>query len=225
MNRSEFMEQLAHLLVELPDEERMEAIRYYNDYFDEAGPENEKKVIRELGRPEKVAASIKANVQENDYSETSHNRNQNTSETGNTQWHPNRNTRPALRKPQTSGQWAVLLILLVCAAPILLGIGGGILGGILGLLGGAAGVLFACLAGGLGMAFGGLAILAKGIMNLSTPSAGLVGMGGGLVCIAVGLLLLVLFLWVVFQLIPRLFRTIKNFVSRIMNKRKESAVQ
>ena len=64
MNRDEFMQQLARLLSDLPENERMEAIRYYNDYFDEAGPENEANVIRELGSPGKVAAIIKADLKE-----------------------------------------------------------------------------------------------------------------------------------------------------------------
>ena len=41
MNRREFMAQLERLLGELPESERVEALRFYNDYFDEAGPENE----------------------------------------------------------------------------------------------------------------------------------------------------------------------------------------
>lgn len=37
MNRVEFMGQLERLLYNLPDEERQDALAYYNDYFDEAG--------------------------------------------------------------------------------------------------------------------------------------------------------------------------------------------
>jgi uncharacterized membrane protein len=33
---------------------------YYNEYFDDAGPENEQKVIEELGSPAQIAARIKA---------------------------------------------------------------------------------------------------------------------------------------------------------------------
>ena len=40
MNRVEFMTELASLLQDVPVEERREAMRYYNDYFDEAGKEN-----------------------------------------------------------------------------------------------------------------------------------------------------------------------------------------
>mgnify|MGYP000650606235 CR=1 FL=1 len=60
MNRIEFMEELSRLLQDIPEEDRMDALNYYNDYFDDAGAENEKNVIDELESPEKVAAKIKA---------------------------------------------------------------------------------------------------------------------------------------------------------------------
>ena len=60
MNRIEFMEELSGLLQDIPEEDRMDALNYYNDYFDDAGAENEKNVIDELESPEKVAAKIKA---------------------------------------------------------------------------------------------------------------------------------------------------------------------
>ncbi|MDD2973306.1 MAG: hypothetical protein PHE02_14375 [Lachnospiraceae bacterium] len=42
--------------------EREEAIQYYNDYFDDAGEENEGVVIGELGSPQKVAETIKTDL-------------------------------------------------------------------------------------------------------------------------------------------------------------------
>ncbi len=65
MNRKEFLDELAFLLQDIEDVERDEAIQYYQDYFDEAGIENEQQVINELGTPEKVAAIIKAGINEN----------------------------------------------------------------------------------------------------------------------------------------------------------------
>lgn len=51
MNRKEFMERLERLLWNISDSEREEALQYYNDYFDDAGEENEAKVIEEqIGR-------------------------------------------------------------------------------------------------------------------------------------------------------------------------------
>ena len=63
MNREQFIAQLARLLQDLPPAERKEAIRYYQEYFDDAGEENEDAVIQELGSPGQVVASIKANLQ------------------------------------------------------------------------------------------------------------------------------------------------------------------
>ena len=45
MNRSEFMFRLAQLLADLSQSERSEALQYYQDYFDDAGPENEQRII------------------------------------------------------------------------------------------------------------------------------------------------------------------------------------
>jgi len=59
VNRAEYMKELAYLLQDVPDGEREEALQYYEDYFDDAGPEREEQVIAELGRPEKVAAIIR----------------------------------------------------------------------------------------------------------------------------------------------------------------------
>lgn len=62
MSREVFMERLESLLAEITVEERAEALQYYADYFADAGPENEAKVIGELGSPERVAAMIKAGL-------------------------------------------------------------------------------------------------------------------------------------------------------------------
>ena len=57
MNRQEFMRRLEQLLEGIPEEEKREAIAYYTSYFEDAGEENEEKIIRELESPEKVAAT------------------------------------------------------------------------------------------------------------------------------------------------------------------------
>ncbi len=60
MNRQEFMYHLDVELSKLPQDERQAALEYYNEYFDEAGPEREQEAIDDLGSPEKIAAQIKA---------------------------------------------------------------------------------------------------------------------------------------------------------------------
>lgn len=65
MKREAFMKELEYLLQDIPDEEREEAISYYRDYLEEAGSENEEKVIEEFGSPERVAAIIRADLSGN----------------------------------------------------------------------------------------------------------------------------------------------------------------
>ena len=62
MNRADFMKRLAELLGDMSPGEREEAIQYYNDYFDDAGAENEQSVIASLGTPEQLAGAIKAGL-------------------------------------------------------------------------------------------------------------------------------------------------------------------
>ncbi len=62
MDRAEFMSRLTASLSDVLPMEREEAIQYYNDYFDDAGEENEQGVLAALGSPEELAKSIKAGL-------------------------------------------------------------------------------------------------------------------------------------------------------------------
>lgn len=63
MKKYEFMNELERHLMEISYEERRDALRYYEDYFDEAGEENIDSVLKELGEPKKVAEKIKEDLQ------------------------------------------------------------------------------------------------------------------------------------------------------------------
>ena len=58
MTRTAFLAALEQLLAPLPEAERKDALSYYEDYLDAAGPENEARAIAELGSPEDVARKI-----------------------------------------------------------------------------------------------------------------------------------------------------------------------
>ena len=283
MNREQFIAQLVRLLQDLPPAERQEAIRYYQEYFDDAGEENEDAVIQELGSPGKVAASIKANLQyggstfgandtdmENTGTEsqtkdadgwqqngqTMNRWNQSTQQgwqnadtqgqngqqgtwqnadtqgqSGQQQTWQNRSTQSPYamqaRKPKRGvGGWALLIIILVFASPVLLGVGGGALSIFIGILATVFALWISFFAVAIGMIGGGIAVLIKGILHaISSPAAGLVSMGGGLICIALGILCAVFFLWFTFQLCPRVLRTTLNFISRIVHKGKEARAE
>jgi uncharacterized membrane protein len=62
MTKIEFMKELEDLLSDISSDERKEVLQYYEDYFEDAGPDREQNIISELGSPKKVAASIKADL-------------------------------------------------------------------------------------------------------------------------------------------------------------------
>lgn len=66
MSRWEFMRQLEELLSDISPNEREEALQYYNDYFNDAGRENEQEVIEALGSPQQVAKIVRDGLGENE---------------------------------------------------------------------------------------------------------------------------------------------------------------
>ena len=56
MNREQFMKQLSYLLQDISDEDRTDALDYYENYLDEAGFGYETDITNELGSPERIAA-------------------------------------------------------------------------------------------------------------------------------------------------------------------------
>ena len=66
MSRWEFMRQLEELLSDISPNEREEALQYYNDYFNDAGRENEQEVIKALGSPKQVAKIVRDGLSENE---------------------------------------------------------------------------------------------------------------------------------------------------------------
>ena len=62
MKRTEYLAQLDKYLKKLPKNDYQEAMDYFVEYFDEAGPENEESVIAELGSPKEAAHDIMVNL-------------------------------------------------------------------------------------------------------------------------------------------------------------------
>ncbi len=58
MNRNEYMKQMRHHLRRLPREDFDRAMEYFEEYFEEAGPEQESQAMEDLGAPEAAADQI-----------------------------------------------------------------------------------------------------------------------------------------------------------------------
>ena len=58
MTRTEYIAKLTKYLRKLPQKDYEEALEYFMEYFEEAGPENEARVIAELGTPKEAAHEV-----------------------------------------------------------------------------------------------------------------------------------------------------------------------
>lgn len=226
MSREEFLDQLAYLLQDISPEERDDAIGYYVDYFEEAGPEREQQVIEELGSPEKVAVmirdSLKGTTGEDEYTEHGYH-NQRYDE--NTKMPEKAKKKSGFHFRGNRDRNLVLIILLIIGAvilglPLIGAVGGtaiGIVGVFFGIVSAVAGVSVGLLAGGFG-------IFVAGIVKMFTQlPTGLMMSGGGLLMMAVGLLFCILFVWILIKVIPPCIRGIVNLFQRIFHKGGETS--
>lgn len=62
MTKTEYMKELSRRLRPLPKEDFQKAIDYFEEYFADAGPENEAQVIEDLGTPEFAARQLVTNL-------------------------------------------------------------------------------------------------------------------------------------------------------------------
>lgn len=220
MNRDKFLSQLEALLTSLPESDRLDAIAYYNDYFDDAGIENEQNVIRELGSPEKVAETILGNPDTSYYEPQSENNltKKYTNPQNDTASHTTPYTSTSEKKKTP---WVLIIIILILTFPIWIGIVGGILGVLVGMLGAILGVICALFGSGLGLVVGGIVSFIAGLFRFAVnPLEAVVSIGVGAILIAIGLLLLLLCAWITFKWFPTLCKLIFNGCSSIFHRNK-----
>lgn len=68
MTKELFLKELERKLKYLPADERTDAVEFYREYFEDAGPENEQKVLEELKSPSHIASKILAEFAEKEMS-------------------------------------------------------------------------------------------------------------------------------------------------------------
>lgn len=164
MNRATFLAQLRRGLAGLPQEEIDAALTYYNEYFDDAGPEWEAEAIAQLGSPEEVAAQLMGDYALRNPAEPA----------------------PAGPKKRSKVGWILLCIF---AAPIGLPIALGIALVFIVLLLALMIVILAVLVAAVALIAGGLVSGVAGASVLAGDLfTGLLFIGLGLCCIALGLL-------------------------------------
>lgn len=224
MSRKAFMARLDELLADITEAEKDEALSYYEEYFEDAGPENEEEVIQSLGSPEKVAATIKAGLSDNATEDGEF------SETGYTNSYYDTKDEVATRNLSSeergfgkrkglagigTGGWIIILILCLFALPILGPLLLGVAGTIFGVLVAIVAVIFAVFVTGVALVAAAIAMVVGGFVTLfATPIVGVALIGAALLIAGIGILAAILGIWVVTKVVPPLVRGLVNLIRK-----------
>lgn len=191
MTRKEYMEQLKKYLKRLPKEDYDNAIEYFSEYFDEAGPENEQQVMEELGEPKEAARELLLNLLQ----ETT--------------------TPSSEKKKRSPGKIILLAFLVLCASPVSLALLIGALGVLFAVVVVIASVIFslgvtciATVAGGIMIAGFGATLVFKSI------AAACMMLGGGFLMAGAGILIGVLTVYICKWCATGIGRLVNRFVRK-----------
>lgn len=202
MNAYEYLQALRAALAVLPDDEIDSAMRYYEDYFLDAGDENAEKVIKQLGPPEQVAEAILR-----DYTGVARRRPERFEEekAQTVDGVPlGRDGKPLTRKKGIN-PWmlACIVLLALIFGPVAITVIGAIILAVVGLIVGVAACVVAVPAATL---IGGGALVLFSFLLWATPASALATLGAGLVVGAIGLLLVLLVTKLCILFVPPIIR-------------------
>ena len=228
MNRLEFMRELRLLLQNISSEERESALKYYNDYFDDAGVENESQVISELGTPKKVAAVIEAGIEgkESDSSEYGESGYRDTRFEERDDIVPvgaayGDGTRQQGNKTDHRSRNILLIVLAIVALPVVLPLAIAVITTVFSLLLSLITLGFSLFIAAVSVVVSGFVLIAAGITELVVwPALGMGLIGAGLVLITVGMILAALVGHVLLKVTPIFFRAVVDICKRILKRRK-----
>lgn len=173
MDKQTFLRRLEEGLRQLPPEEREDILAYHREYFQDAGPEQEAKVIQELGDPDLLARRLLSEYGEQPPASPP----------------PPPPSQPQPEAPKKKRPSGVLVaILAVLAAPIALPLAAALGAVAIALAVAALSVALVLMAVIVGVLVTGFALVALGFSALLLyPPAALVVLGAGLVCCGLGL--------------------------------------
>lgn len=211
MTREEYFMCLEGYLKTLSYEECKEALQYYENYFDEAGPENEQEVINQLGSPKQLAESILRSEGIGDgtaKADDAFNRESTA------------NVIPVVAKTESKKNKTeeenrnlriiIAVIVIIIGFPV-----------IMSVLGAVFGIVCALGFGGLGLVIGGLAGIVAGIALAIKLGfgAGCILIGASVICIAVGMIFGFLLYVGCKYLVPVIWNLLVDLWNYIMGKK------
>lgn len=234
MNKNEYLDRLSRLLADISYEEHEEALSYYREYIEDAGAENEQRVIEELGTPEQLAQEIRDGLLNKGEASQRRGGAANAPEAFNnsyrTHYSGTDTDRSYQNRAYTSSGGArehkyekdqskiiLIIILLVLTSPIWFSLACALIG-----------TIFACIAAIIGIGAGGIVCIATGIALIAAGISALMSItgfaliGAGCVTAAVGIALIILTVWLFGWALPALIRFIKQTAGNVSNRKKEA---
>lgn len=216
MSRWEFMRKLEELLSDISPSEREEALQYYNDYFNDAGKENEQSVIESLGSPEEVAKIVREGLSDGQgQGEFTENGFMSSDEQKN----------EVVEKKNNLPTWAIVLIVIACVilSPVILGAAGSLLGVLVGIAGAILGMIVGFGVTAIVLYIVAVALVIAGFgCIISAPISGIGMIGGGCICAAVGILFMLLTVFIAGKCVPGICQGIA-YIFRSLFGKKEGA--
>lgn len=222
MTKEQFLFQLEQKLLDIPEDERAEAMEYYRDYFSDAGPENEELVILELGSPDKVAASIKDGLRAG-------------RDDAGTIGHPPQTrgsgkrfseTNAGSKQTDSRSKWLLIIVVAIFTFPFWIGIAGALFGILVAVVATIFGLAVAAVAvAGVGIVAGFICVVV-GIVRFFTGGlvSGFITVGAGLLLFALGCLCTAALVFVFGLVFPWALRGISNLLHNGIRRRKKVEV-
>lgn len=225
MSKQQFMAELKQLLGDIPGSERDEALDYYENFFLDAGEENEEQILRELESPEKVAHTIKAGLRDTDSKDGEF------SETGFAGFYArekeelvnieqphdeDRGFNHNTRRFEFRRNLPLVILIAICTSPLWLPLLGSIFGAVVGIFVAIFGITLGVFCAGLALLVAGIAI-AVGSISIFTSSAmaGLLVSGIGLIIAGLGSLLTIFVKNAAAVIFPSIFKVCKLLISKV----------
>lgn len=210
MTRQEYMEQLKKYLKRLPKEDYENAIEYFSEYFDEAGPQKEQQVMKELGEPKEAARELLLNLLQ----ESVENDQDIVEEKAAVQ--PEAASGGKKRSPS---KIILLAILVLCASPVSLALLVGVLAVLLAVVVTATAVIFSLGITSIAATAGGIVTVGFGAtLVLKSAAAACMMIGGGFLMAGIGILAGVLTIYICKWCANGIGRLVNRFVRKKVRK-------
>lgn len=207
MTRREYISSLTGLLSQLDENERRDAVSYYEDYFDEAGLNDDDEVMESVDSPEFVAKNIldgitKATEDQGVFTEEGYK----TSE-------KEVRNEVAVRKERREKRGLIIIavILAIFASPILIPICGSVFGVLIAILSALFAIFFGVFVAGIACIVAGIVATVIGIVaGVGHPFTMAAVAGVGLLVVAFGALLTICGVLIATKLLPLAVDTIQD---------------